>query len=147
MTLSPQLQQHLIEQALLARQRAYAPYSRFLVGAALLLKDQTIIPGCNVENASYGMTICAERTAITAAIALGRRDFLAMAVVGDTPEPITPCGACRQFLFEFDPAMILILSNLLGHKKLVTVQELLPGGFGPQSLGQSRSDPDQKTDG
>jgi cytidine deaminase len=132
-------QDRLMAAALEARQQAYVPYSRFLVGAALLLRDGTIISGCNIENASYGLTNCAERTAIFSAIAQGRRDFVAIAVVGDTEDPISPCGACRQVLFEFGPTLPVLLGNLRGDRMLLLVQDLLPGGFGPGTLSGNRS--------
>jgi cytidine deaminase len=116
------------------RARAYAPYSRFQVGAALLLEDGSILGGCNIENASYGLTVCAERTALWSAIARGIHRFVALAVIGDTAGPISPCGACRQVLFEFAPDMPVLLTNLQGQRQRTSVRELLPGGFGPSSL-------------
>jgi cytidine deaminase len=101
----------LLHQAWEARDQAYAPYSRFAVGAALLATDGRIFTGCNVENLSYGLTICAERVAIGAAIAAGARDFLALAVVADTDVPISPCGACRQVLSEFGDFPILLANR------------------------------------
>ena len=91
----------LIDRAWETRERAHAPYSHFHVGAALLAGDGRVFTGCNVENLSYGLTICAERVAIGSAVAAGARDFLALAVVADTSEPISPCGACRQVMAEF----------------------------------------------
>ncbi|MBC7979578.1 MAG: cytidine deaminase [Armatimonadetes bacterium] len=91
----------LLQAAWLAREAAYAPYSNFTVGAALLASDGRVFVGCNVENISYGLTNCAERVAIGAAIAAGAREFLGIAVVADTDVPISPCGACRQVLAEF----------------------------------------------
>lgn len=133
-------QEALLAVALEARQKAYVPYSRFRVGAALLLEDGTVVPGCNVENASYGLTNCAERTAIFTAVSRGHLRFRAIAVVGETEEPISPCGACRQVLFEFAPEMPVLLANLQGDRRLTTVRELLPGGFGPSSLSGKRSE-------
>jgi cytidine deaminase len=115
-----------------ARSRAYAPYSNFLVGAALLTRDGRTFHGCNVENASYGLCNCAERTALFSAIAAGCQpgDFAAMAVIGDCPAPITPCGACRQVMSELcDDDMPVLLANLLGAKQRTSVAELLPGSF------------------
>jgi len=100
----------LIEAAWTVREAAYAPYSKFAVGAALLAADGRIFTGCNVENISYGLTNCAERVAIGAAIAAGAREFLAVAVVADTGVPISPCGACRQVLAEFGVPRVM-LSN------------------------------------
>ena len=113
----------LIEAAKEARERAYAPYSRFKVGAALLARDGTVFHGCNVENASYGLCNCAERTAMFAAIAAGYRpgDFTRLAVVGDTDGPIAPCGACRQVIIEIGtPDIEVILANLNGAVDVTT---------------------------
>jgi cytidine deaminase len=134
-TLPPHLS-HLIRTAWEARQRAYAPYSHFLVGAALLCADGTVFTGCNVENASYGGTICAERTAFVKAISEGRRDFIAVAVSageGDT----TPCGICRQFMYEFAPDLTILIADSAGKfTRQYTLRALLPDGFGPVQLGR-----------
>jgi cytidine deaminase len=114
----------LVEAAWNARQRAYAPYSNFAVGAALLAADGRIFGGCNVENLSYGLTNCAERVAIGAAVAAGVRDFVAVAVVADTGVPISPCGACRQVLAEFGVPRV-ILANRTECIEF-TLEELLP---------------------
>lgn len=114
----------LVEAAWNARQRAYAPYSNFAVGAALLAADGRIFGGCNVENLSYGLTNCAERVAIGAAVAAGVRDFVAVAVVADTGVPISPCGACRQVLAEFGVPRV-ILANRTECLEF-TLEELLP---------------------
>ncbi len=120
----------LFEHALAARKRAYVPYSKFQVGAALLTEDGTIITGCNVENASYSLCNCAERTALFRAIAEGHKHFRSMTVVADTPQAVSPCGACRQVMAELCPAdMPVTLYNLQGSKKLVTVADLLPFAF------------------
>ena len=122
----------LVELAREARERAYAPYSRFLVGAALLTRDGRHFLGCNVENASYGLCNCAERTALFAAVAAGCKpgDFVRLAVIGDTEGPISPCGACRQVMDELcDQSMPVLLANLHGKLQETTVQELLPGSF------------------
>ncbi|WP_080429209.1 cytidine deaminase [Burkholderia ubonensis] len=122
----------LIEQAKAARERAYAPYSRFKVGAALEARDGTVFHGCNVENASYGLCNCAERTALFAAIAAGYRpgDFARLAVVADTDDPVAPCGACRQVIIEIGaPEIEVILGNLKGDVEVTTAQALLPGAF------------------
>jgi cytidine deaminase len=125
----------LIEAALDARERAYVPYSRFRVGAALLTGDGLIIGGCNVENASYGLTNCAERTALFKAVSDGHTDFRGIAVVADTPGPVSPCGACRQVLAELcPPDMKVWLANLRGDIQETTVAELLPGAFGKGDL-------------
>jgi cytidine deaminase len=122
----------LIAAAAAVRERAYAPYSRFLVGAALCAADGTIFAGCNVENASYGLTICAERNAIAQAIAAGARDFTAVAVVSENG--VTPCGACRQVLVEFGPEMTVIVVDLRGRRRIYTLAELLLDAFGPKHL-------------
>jgi len=114
----------LIAVAWEARERAYAPYSNFKVGAALLSADGQVFQGCNVENISYGLTICAERVAIGAAVAKGVTKFDRVAVVADTKEPVSPCGACRQVLAEFGVKTI-ILANKQGSVEL-TLEELLP---------------------
>jgi cytidine deaminase len=122
----------LLKLAREARDRAYAPYSRFLVGAALVTRDGRQFLGCNVENASYGLCNCAERTALFTAIAAGCKpgDFAALAVIGDTTGPISPCGACRQVMSELcDETMPVWLGNLEGALQETTVQALLPGSF------------------
>ncbi|GKU79710.1 cytidine deaminase [Paenibacillus sp. L3-i20] len=127
----------LLQAAKEAMGRAYVPYSNFQVGAALLDKDGHIHYGCNVENAAYGPTNCAERTALFRAIADGKgaRSFQAIAVMGDTDGPITPCGVCRQVLVELcEPDMPVIMGNLKGNFAISTVAELLPGAFTPSSL-------------
>jgi cytidine deaminase len=124
----------LVQAALAARERAYAPYSRFAVGAALFTASGGIISGCNVENASYGLSICAERVAIASAVAAGQRDFVAIAVVTDTAGPASPCGACRQTMVEFNPDLQVILTNLQGALRVTTARELLPGAFTGKDL-------------
>lgn len=122
----------LIQAAVQARRHAYAPYSRFQVGAAVLVKDARVFVGCNVENASYGLCNCAERTALFAAIAAGCRpgDFTHLAIVGDTPAPISPCGACRQVMLELGgPQLVVIQTNLRGDITQTTATALLPGAF------------------
>ncbi|KRE85326.1 cytidine deaminase [Rhodanobacter sp. Soil772] len=115
-----------------AREQAYAPYSNFLVGAALLTRDGRRFSGCNVENASYGLCNCAERTALFNAVAAGCRpgDFAALAVIADTDNPVSPCGACRQVMSELcDDAMPVLLANLRGDTQQTSVAALLPGSF------------------
>lgn len=119
----------LVQAATKARERAYAPYSRFPVGAALLTASGEVFSGCNVENATYGLTMCAERVVIGCAVAAGHRDFVALAVVADTAGPVAPCGACRQTMVEFNPALRVILANLRGEITLTTAAEMLPGAF------------------
>lgn len=123
---------HLLELARRARELAYAPYSRFQVGAALQTKDGRTFSGCNVENAAYGLCNCAERTALFSAIAAGCKpdDFSAIAVIADTPEPVTPCGSCRQVLAELCASdMPVLLANTSGATRQTTVEALLPDGF------------------
>ncbi|MDK8180984.1 cytidine deaminase [Paenibacillus sp. UMB4589-SE434] len=130
----------LMEQAKLAREKAYTPYSHFKVGAALLDADGHVHLGCNVENAAYGPTNCAERTALFRAIADGcePRSFKAIAVVGDTSDPITPCGVCRQVILELCPSdMPVYMGNLNGEVTTTTVGALLPGAFDVNSLESS----------
>jgi len=118
----------LIELAKQARAHAYAPYSGFAVGAAALSADGRVFLGCNIENASYGLTNCAERTAIFSAIAAGAKELAALAVVADGEQPCAPCGACRQVIAEFSIKRI-ILANLAGKSRIVTAEELLPYAF------------------
>ena len=122
------MDKELLEAALAARECAYAPYSKFLVGAAVRAESGKIYTGCNIENASYGLTVCAERNALFSAVGAGERKFTALCVVGDTEEPISPCGACRQVMAEFKVPCI-ILANLKGDVKEYTLEELLPYGF------------------
>lgn len=119
----------LIGQAIMAREKAYAPYSKFQVGAALLTIDGEIISGCNVENSSYSLANCAERTAIFKAVAQGTRTFRAIAVVGSSEDYCTPCGACRQIMVEFAPEMQVYMANPAGEYKMLTAAELLPEYF------------------
>lgn len=116
----------LLSAAIAARGRAYAPYSKFLVGAALLCPDGEIFSGCNVENISYGLTICAERTAAATAISQGHQKFTALAVVTETNLPTSPCGACRQFLAEFSPDLWIVSATLAGAREEWQLATLLP---------------------
>lgn len=120
--------QKLMDCAIKARENAYSPYSHFAVGAALLCEDGTLFEGCNIENASYGLTNCAERTAIFKAVSEGHTKFKALAVVADTEGPCAPCGVCRQVMAEFKIPLI-IMGNLIGNIKIVTIEELLPFSF------------------
>lgn len=129
------MKETLLAEAKKAREHAYAPYSRFPVGAALMAEDGTVYSGCNVENASYGVTNCAERTALFKAVSEGKRRFVALAVVADTPGPVSPCGACRQVMSELcPPDMKVYLANLKGDLKITTVEKLLPDAFGRREL-------------
>jgi cytidine deaminase len=125
----------LIGKAKRARLGAYAPYSRFKVGAALLTKNGKVYTGANVENSSFGLTVCAERAAVIKAVNEGHRDFIKIAVVTDKNPPVTPCGACRQFLAEFSKDLKVICANLKGKTKIYTLKELLPEAFGKRSTG------------
>jgi cytidine deaminase len=124
----------LVAAAAAARERAYAPYSRFLVGAALLDDEGRVHPGANVENASYGLAVCAERSAIFAAVSRGVRRFVALAVVTDLTPPATPCGACRQVLREFAPDLRIVTANPAGERRFTDLATLLPDSFGPEAL-------------
>ena len=125
----------LMQRAIKARDNAYTPYSKFNVGAALLSKDGEIFEGCNIENASYGLANCAERTAIFKAVSEGTRGFTAIAIAADTEGPCSPCGACRQVIAEFcAPTMPVYLTNLKGDVLETTVEALLPGAFTPEDL-------------
>lgn len=119
----------LIAAATKARNNAYAPYSGFKVGAAVLGIDGVIYTGCNVENASYGLTVCAERIAVFKAVCAGIASFQAIAIVTGGDEPAAPCGACRQVLAEFSPEMKVIAANTRGKMRIATVRELLPHAF------------------
>lgn len=128
----------LIAAARAARERAYAPYSRFRVGAALRLAGGGVAPGANVENASYGLTLCAERAALVGALMSGEvpRSFREIAVIGDTDGPIAPCGACRQVMLELGgPDLVVWLADLRGAVRRTTAGELLPQPFVPDALG------------
>lgn len=127
----------LTEAALGARSLAYAPYSHFLVGAAALTASGKIFPGGNIENAAYPMTVCAERVALFSAYAAGEREIVALAVVTDTDDVASPCGACRQVIFELAPRATILLLNLQERRRLVTPQDLLPHGFGPGQLDEA----------
>lgn len=126
----------LVAAASAARDSAYAPYSQFRVGCALLAADGRVFTGANIENAAYGSTICAERVAMPAAVVEGAREFLALAVVGDGDGPCTPCGACRQVLFEFAPDLLVLAGGGDGEVARYRLgEQLLPDGFGPLRLG------------
>jgi cytidine deaminase len=124
----------LIEEARRAQQQAYAPYSNFKVGAALVGASGTVYIGCNVENASFGMTMCAEQGAISAAVVAGEQKFKRMALVTDSANPESPCGACRQALNEFAPDLEIVSVGNSGAQQRWTMAELLPMAFTPKSL-------------
>jgi cytidine deaminase len=123
------VRQNLLDQARRAREHAYAPYSNFTVGAAVLTAAGEIFSGCNIENASLGATICAERVAILTAVAAGARDLTVLAVIADTPAPVAPCGLCRQVLAEFSPDCRVVMANTAGQIQLASLKELLPLAF------------------
>jgi cytidine deaminase len=122
----------LIEAARRVREQAYVPYSHFSVGAALLAADGRVFTGCNVENASYGLTLCAERNALAQAVAQGARVFEAIAVVSENG--VSPCGACRQVLSEFGAEMLVVMVDQHGKQARYRIAELLPVAFGPGHL-------------
>lgn len=124
----------LIELARQVRKKAYAPYSHYKVGAALLGKSGKVYTGCNVENASYGHTVCAERTAVLKAVSEGEREFEAVAVV--TKNGGSPCGACRQVLSEFSPELIIYIADKDGEFRTTTLKQLLPDSFTPAHLDE-----------
>jgi len=128
----------LIEAARRAREHALASFSHFKVGAALETTDGTIVTGCNIENATYGLTICAERVAMFKALSEGHRRFTRIAIVADTDEPTSPCGPCRQILWEFGGDLQVILANLKEEKGRHTLRDLLPLPFDARVLGRTR---------
>ena len=119
----------LLQKALEARKYSYAPFSNFTVGAAILGKSGKIYTGCNVENSSYGLTICAERVALFKGISEGEKVFTAIAIVADSEKPIPPCGACLQVLSEFQTDLIVIMTTLKGTRKIKKLSELFPEPF------------------
>ncbi|MEN1969385.1 cytidine deaminase [Lentibacillus sp. N15] len=130
---------NLIDEAKSIREKAYVPYSKFPVGAALLTKSGKIYTGCNIENAAFPVSCCAERVAIFKAISNGETEFKEMAVAADTPRPVPPCGSCRQVMSEFfDQMMPVHLTNLHGDTKTVTVNELLPFSFKPDDMANAK---------
>lgn len=124
----------LTHKAIEAKANAHPPYSHFHVGAALLTEDNKIFLGCNIENSSYSLTICAERTAIFKAISEGERKFKAIAIASDSPDFITPCGACRQIIFDHCGEIDIICTNGKGEYKIFKTSELLPFAFGDEDL-------------
>lgn len=129
----------LIQEAERAREKAYAPYSRFRVGAALLSKDGKVYCGCNIENAAYSATVCAERTAIFKALSEGVREFSALAVIAETDRPVSPCGVCRQVLAEHcPPDMKVIMAGGNGKSRECTVMDLLPFAFSREDLDEQQ---------
>lgn len=131
--------ERLLEEARRVMGAAYAPYSGFKVGAALLAPDGVVSTGCNVENASFGLTVCAERAAVFGAVARGVRSFETLALVTEAPEPVPPCGACLQVLAEF-ASELRVISEAGGIRKTWTLGELLPERFGASPIWLSRTD-------
>ena len=127
-------EKELVDAATKVRRLAYAPYSDFKVGAALRTKNGKIYTGCNVESASYGLTVCAERVAIWKAVSEGEKDFTEIAVVADTHQLTPPCGVCRQIIWEFCHDIPVILGNLKGDTEVVRMRELLPRAFDTKFL-------------
>ena len=125
--------EELIAVAKKYREFSYSPYSKFKVGAAVLTKKGNVYGGCNIENSSYPVTNCAERTAIFKAVSEGEKEFEAIALIADTEGPCSPCGACRQVMGEFKIDKI-IMANLKGNKKVVTLEEVLPFAFSEKDL-------------
>jgi cytidine deaminase len=135
MTVTNEQKTTLIQQAKKAYERAYAPYSKFHVGAAALTTHQNIVSGCNVENASYGLTVCAERNCISQAIINGEQHFKTLVIYTEQEKLTPPCGACRQVIVEFfEPEAIIMAVNHLDQSKTWTVDELLPSAFTPKDL-------------
>lgn len=128
----------LIAAAHAVRERAYSPYSKFRVGAALEADDGTVFTGCNVENASFGGTICAERTAVVSAVAAGKRHFKRIAITSDADEPVAPCGFCRQFMAEFGTHLEVISVGARGGKTTWTLAQLLPNAFTGADFAEGR---------
>ncbi|HYN24260.1 MAG TPA: cytidine deaminase [Pyrinomonadaceae bacterium] len=126
--------QSLIETATDARLQSVAPFSRFLVGAAVRTENGKVYTGCNVESASYGLTVCAERVAIWKALSEGERQFTELAVVADTESLTPPCGTCRQIIWEFAKHATVVLANLRGQRETVSVKDLLPRAFDARFL-------------
>ena len=122
-------EKQLCDMAVAMLERSYVPYSHFPVGAALLCKDGTVFTGCNVENAAYGATICAERTAMVKAVSEGHRDFDTIVIAGNSEDYCVPCGTCRQVMMEFAPDLTVICLNGKGESKRFSLKELLPYGF------------------
>ena len=128
------MEKQLCELAVAMLERAYVPYSHFPVGAALLCKDGTVFTGCNIENAAYGATVCAERTAIFKAVSEGHREFDTLVIAGRSDGYCVPCGTCRQVMMEFAPVLTVICLNRKGESRKFALRELLPYGFDQSCL-------------
>lgn len=131
------LKSQLLEAATNARLRSVAPFSNFLVGAALRTKEGKVFTGCNVESASYGLTVCAERVAIWKALSEGERDFTDLVIVADTESLTPPCGTCRQIIWEFAKHARIVLANLQGEREERSIKELLPSAFDARFLSEA----------
>ena len=129
--------QSLVETATAARLQSVAPFSNFLVGAALRTKAGKVYTGCNIESASYGLTVCAERVAIWKALSEGERDFTDLVVVADTESLTPPCGTCRQIIWEFAKHAQIVLANLQGQREVVSIKDLLPRAFDVRFLKEA----------
>jgi cytidine deaminase len=129
--------QSLIETATAARLQSLAPFSNFLVGAALRTKAGKVYTGCNIESASYGLTVCAERVAVWKALSEGERDFTDLVVVADTESLTPPCGTCRQIIWEFAKHAQIVLANLRGQREEVSIKDLLPRAFDARFLKEA----------
>lgn len=127
----------LVAAAVAALRNAYSPYSKIQVGAALRARDGRIFTGCNVENASYGLTWCAERTAIVKAVSEGAQHFATLAIATSLPRAIMPCGACRQVLYEFQPDLRIVIVGADGHRYATVLEDILPEAFGPADMPKS----------
>jgi len=136
--LSEQSLQELLETAKAARLRSIAPFSDFMVGAAVKTDEGKVYIGCNVESASYGLTVCAERVAIWKALSEGERHFTALAIVADTDTLTPPCGTCRQIIWEFAKNATIVLGNLHGETQIVSIKELLPRAFDARFLSAAK---------
>jgi len=139
--LSEESLQQLIETAKSARLRSIAPFSNFLVGAAVKTDAGKVYTGCNVESASYGLTVCAERVAIWKALSEGERQFIELAIVADTESLTPPCGTCRQIIWEFAKNATIVLGNLRGETQIVSIRELLPRAFDARFLSSAAKKP------
>jgi cytidine deaminase len=135
--LSEESLQELIETAKAARLRSIAPFSNFLVGAAVKTAEGKVYTGCNVESASYGLTVCAERVALWKALSEGERQFVELAIVADTESLTPPCGTCRQIIWEFAKNATLVLANLDDETQIVSIKELLPRAFDARFLSRA----------
>ncbi|WP_028307593.1 cytidine deaminase [Desulfitibacter alkalitolerans] len=124
----------LLERAIEARKNSYSPYSKFPVGAAVLTNDGKLYTGCNVENAAYGITVCAETVAVAKAVSEGSRNIAAVAVAADTAGVCRPCGSCRQFILEFGDEIVIIMGNLKGDRETRSIKELIPFSFSSRDL-------------